>query len=210
MKIQFLLGIVYLMSSVAWGQSLLVNGDFEQADPANPQKPAHWDLPDGLGVQWAASPVGSGKSICMDTSIPEDVFVANCNKVGVLQWVFPNPKKNAISDTYGLSLYSEAVPVEPGKAYRVSFDYWSEKGTEAKVWFRGYGDLAGKKKRLYEGVIPCASRGQWQHFTGLFHPTKHRPGVVEFKVMLFAYHPPGVCWFDNVTVEAVTENPPAP
>lgn len=205
--------IIALSAFLAWltlaqGESLLPNGDFSQADPANAQKPAHWDLPDGLGVQWTTAPDGSGgKAIRMDTSISEIDFVANCQKVGVTQWVFPNPKANAIAETYGLSLYSEAQPVEPGKAYRVSFDYWSEKGTAGKVWFRGYGDLAGRKKRLYEGVVVCESKGGWQHFTGLFHPTQHRPGVVEFKVMLFAFYPAGVCWFDHVTVEAVAEEP---
>jgi len=41
----------------------------------------------------------------------------------------------------------------------------------------------------------------------LFHPTKYRSNVAEFKIMLFAYHPPGVAWFDNVRVEAFDEAP---
>ena len=36
-------------------------------------------------------------------------------------------------------------------------------------------------------------------------PTKFRPEVTEMKVMLFAYHPPGVYWFDNVKIEPVSE-----
>ncbi len=203
----FMLGI---SMSAAMGQSLLPNGDFTQADPANPRKPAHWDLPDGLGVQWTAAPNVPGGSqhamaIRMDTSISEETMVASYTKAGLAQWVFPHPKGNAIAETYGLSLYSEAVPIEPGKAYKISFDFMSEKGTSGKLWFRAYGDLGGRQKRLYEGVIDCDSKGAWKEFSGIFHPTKHRPTVTEFKVMLFVYYPPGVSWFDHVRVEAVDE-----
>jgi len=43
----------------------------------------------------------------------------------------------------------------------------------------------------------------------LFHPTKYRPNVAEFKIMLFALYPAGVAWFDNVRVETVDEPAPA-
>ena len=33
----------------------------------------------------------------------------------------------------------------------------------------------------------------------------HRPGVSEMKVMLYAFWPPGVYWFDNLTIEPVEE-----
>ena len=197
--------------------SVLPNGDFEQADPANPQKAAHWDLVDGLGVQWTDAPPmpgapSHGKAIRMDTAVPETTLVESYTRAGLTQWVFPHPQGNAIAETYGLSLYSEAVPLEPGKAYRVTFDYFSEKGTAGKVWFRCYGDLnqTGVTKRLYEGVVDCASKGAWQTFTGLFHPFKHRANVTQFKVMLFSYYPAGVCWYDNVRVEAVDEAPAQP
>lgn len=199
-----------ISASSILGQSLLPNGDFEQADPVNPLKPAHWDMVDGLGVQWTAAPnvAGSpphGKAIRMDTSISEEAMVASFEKAGLTQWVFPHPKGNAIAETYGLSLYSEAVPIQPGKAYKVSFDFMSEKGTAGKVWLRAYGDLGGKQKRLYEGVTDCDSKGVWEEFSGTFDPLKHRPSVTEFKVMLFVFYPAGVSWFDNVRVEAVDQ-----
>jgi len=199
-----------ILMGAAHGQSVLPNGDFEQADPAHPGKTAHWDLPDGLGVQWADAPSvpgapPHGKAIRMDTSVTEKAVVASYAKAGLTQWVFPNPVDDPIARTYGLSLYSEAVPVTPGKTYRVTFDYMSEKGTAGKLWFRAYGDVNGQKKRVYEGVIDCGGKGGWKQFTGLFHPTKYRPNVSEFKIMLFTYFPPGVAWFDNVRVEAVDE-----
>ena len=194
------------------GQSQPANGNFEQPDPSNAQKPAHWDLPDGLGVRWAdaSATIGGaahGKAIRIDTAVSEQAMVASWTKAGITQWAIPHAAGNAIAETYGLSLYSDETPLEAGKAYEVSFDYYSEKGTAGKVWFRGYGDLKGKRKRLYEGIVDCGGKGQWRHFTGVFHPTKHTPNVTGFKIMLFAYYPPGVCWFDNVTVRAVDETP---
>jgi hypothetical protein len=189
---------------------VLPNGDFSQADPAHAGKAAHWDLTDGLGVQWTEAPgvpggAPQGKAIRMDTSVTEKAMVESYTKAGLTQWVFPKPVGDAVALTYGLSLYSEAVPVAPGKTYRVTFDYMSEKGTAGKLWFRAYGDVNGEKKRVYEGYVDCGSTGAWKQFTASFHPTKYRPNVSEFKIMLFAYYPPGVAWFRNVRVEAMDE-----
>ncbi len=203
-------GAVWLLLAVAHGQSILPNGDFEAADPAHPGKAAHWDAVDGLGVQWTQAPVvpgapPHGKAIRMDTAQTETAVVASDAKAGLIQWVFPKPAETPMAESYGLSLYSEALPVVAGKAYRVTFDYMSEKGTAGKLWFRAYADVNGEKKRVYEGTIECGGTGTWKQFTGVFHPTKYRPNVAEFKIMLFALYPAGVAWFDNIKVEAVDE-----
>jgi hypothetical protein len=210
-----LIGFLALTILAAYGQSVLPNGDFEQADPANPGKAAHWDLTDGLGVQWTNAPVvpggpAHGKAIRMDTAVPETALVASYAKAGLIQWVFPHPQGNAIAETYGLSLYSEAVPLVPGKTYRVTFDYLAEKGTAGKLWFRAYGDVNGEKKRVYEGTVDCSGGATWKQFTGLFHPTRHTPNATEFKIMLYAYYPAGVAWFDNIKVEALDDSTATP
>jgi hypothetical protein len=192
----------------ARGQSVLPNGDFEQGDASHPGKPTHWDLPDGLGVQWTEAPnrpgaPPHGKAIRMDTSQTETAMVASYAKAGLTQWIFPHPAGNAIAETYGLSLYSEAAR---GKTYRVTFDYLSEKGTAGKLWFRAYADVNGERKRVHEGTVDCDSKGAWKEFTGLFHPTRYRPDAAEFRIMLYAYYPAGVAWFDNVRVEEVDES----
>jgi hypothetical protein len=200
----------------AHAQSVLPNGDFEQADPTHPGKPAHWDLPDGLGVQWIDAPnvpgmPQHGKAIRMDTSQTEQAMMASYAKAGLTQWIFPHPGGDKIGRSYGLSLYSEAIPVTPGKTYRVTFDYMSVLGTAGKLWFRAYDEVNGTEKRVYEGTIGCGGGGgEWRQFTGVFHPTKYRPNVKEFKIMLFAYYPPGVAWFDNVRVETVDEAASSP
>jgi hypothetical protein len=190
-------------------QSVLPNGDFEQADPAHPGKAAHWDLTDGLGVQWTDAPALAGqphgKAIRMDTSVPETALVESYTKAGLTQWVFPHPQGNPIAETYGLSLYSEAVPLVTEKTYRVTFDYLAEKGTSGKLWFRAYGDVNGEKRRVYEGTIDCSGGPTWKQFTGVFHPTRHTPNATEFKIMLYAFYPAGTAWFDNIKVETLDD-----
>jgi len=209
-RLGFIAVAMVMMLVARADDSVLPNGDFEQADPAHPGKALHWDLIDGLGVQWTDAPTvpgapAHGKAIRMDTAQTEKAMMASYTKAGLTQWVFPKPSDGPIAETYGLSLYSEAMPVVPGKTYRVTFDYLAEKGTAGKLWFRAYANVDGEKKRVYEGTIDCGGSGGWKQFSGVFHPTKYRPNVDEFKIMLFAFYPPGVAWFDNVRVEAVDE-----
>jgi len=213
MKRFYLLGVgLMVLMSMARAQSVLSNGDFEQADPSQAGKPAHWDLVDGLGVQWITvlGDTTHGKAIRMDTSVSETAVVDSYAKAGLSQWVFPHPKGNAVAETYGLSLYSEAIPLVAGKTYRVTFDYMAEKGTAGKLWFRAYGDVNGEKKRVYEGNVDCGGGPGWKQFTGLFHPTRHTPNAVEFKIMLYAYYPAGVAWFDNIKVETLDDTDATP
>ncbi len=187
-------------------ESLLPDGNFEQADPANPAQPAHWQKPDGLGAQWTNAPgAAHGRAIRLDTAVTEKAMVASWTRAGLTQWIFPNPADNPISDTYGLSFYSEAIPVQAGQPYKITFDYRGPSGG-AKVWVRGWGLFQGEKRRRWETAVECrvAHPGEWTTITQEFFPTKSRPEVTEMKVMLFAYHPPGVYWFDNVRIKPIT------
>jgi hypothetical protein len=206
-------GLLASSALVARAQSVVANGDFEQGDPAHPGKPLHWDQPDGLGVTWTDAPAvpgapPHGKAIRMDTAVSETALVASYQKAGLTQWVFPHPQGNAIGETYGLSLYSETVPVVPGKVYRITFDFMSEKGTAGFVLVRAYHDDNGEKKRVYEKKIECSSQGAWKTFTGIAHVSRSPQPVTEFKIMLFAYYPDGVAWYDNVKVEAIDDPGP--
>ncbi len=184
----------------------MANGNFEMADPTDPLKPAGWDRVDGLGVQWAQAPdPAHGQAIRMDTRLSERAMQAQWIKTGLTNiWNIPDPGKNAIAETYGLSLYSAAMPVQPGLAYRITFDFQGHGG--AKVWVRGYGMFAGEKRRRWETYVDCHGKaGAWTTQSQIFHPTKFRKDVTEIKVMLFAYYPAGVYWFDNVRIEPVAE-----
>jgi len=199
---------ILLLPVVVRAQSVLPNGDFEQADPAHPGKALHWDAVDGLGVRWADAPAmlgvpPHGKAIRMDTAVSEINMVASYQRAGLTQWVFPKPAAGAIAESYGLSLYSDAVPAIPGKNYRISFDFMSEKGTAGFILMRAYANVNGQKKRVYEKKIECSSQGAWKTFTDVAHPAHSPVPIDEFKIMLFAYYPAGVAWYDNVKVEPI-------
>jgi hypothetical protein len=178
-----------------------IHGDFETADPANPAKPLGWEFSDGTAVAWTNSgDPAHGKAIRMNTALSEqDCDDANA-KAGLTKWVFPHPANTPIGESYGLSLYSEAFPCDPDKVYTVTFDYRCEKGTGGKLWMRGYAMVNGEEKRVYEGNVDCGGNDKWQSYTGVFHPTKHTPGVTRLKIMLYAIVPDGIAWYDNVKV----------
>ena len=197
-----------LLSAVltASAESLVINGDFEKANAADSDRPAGWDRVDGLGVQWVQSTGDShGRAIRMDTHLSEEVMQAQWVKTGLTNiWNIPAPGKNAIAETYGLSLYSAPMPVQPGMAYRITFDFKGRGG--AKVWVRGYGVFQGERRRRWETYVDCMGKGDgWTTQSQIFHPTKFRKDVTEIKVMLFAFYPPGVYWFDNIRIEPVAE-----
>ena len=209
----FLIFVLTTARCGAQANSVLAHGDFEQADSRDPARPAGWDRVDGLGVQWTAAPdAAHGKAIRMDTRISEQAMQAQWIKMGLTNlWNIPKPEKNAIAETYGLSLYSDPIPVKAGQAYRITFDYQGPDGG-AKVWVRGWGMFQGEKRRRWETTVTChCNNGAWTPCTQVFHPTRARPEVTEMRVMLFAFYPAGVSWFDNVRIEPVSEpNKPKP
>jgi len=184
---------------------IVSNGNFEAADAKDPSKPAGWFKPDGLGVQWTNDPdsVAHGKCIRMDTSVSEKAMVEQWKRTGLTNfWDIPKPAGNAVAETYGLSYYSDAMSVKSGQTYRVMFDCKGSSG--AKVWVRCYGLFQGEMRRRYEKVVPCKDGcAGWTTQSAELTPTRARPEVSEMKVMLYAYYPPGIYWFDNVRLEAI-------
>ena len=66
-----------------------------------------------------------------------------------------------------------------------------------------FGVMLEQQHRLYDKVVFCGKGGaQWVHYSEVFYPTKFRPSVIEMRVMLYAYYPGGVYWFDNVAIRA--------
>ena len=192
-----------LLSSPVFAGNLLPNGNFERSDPVDSRRPTGWDLPDGLGVQWAQS--DRGKAIRLDTQISEIRMNEQWTKMGLTNtWFIPKADPTAIAETYGLSYYSGVVPVKTGQPYRVSFDYKGAPGG-GKVWVRCFGQQAGEIRRLYEKIVFCEKKGtDWVHYQEVFFPTKYRPAVTEMRVMLYAYYPAGVYWFANISLEPIT------
>ncbi len=195
-----------LPAVVAAATNLVFNGGFELPDPGDPRRPAGWALPDGLGVRWEEGPPGTdGRAIWLDTAVPEREMAARWRATGLTNlWDIPRPGDNPIADTYGLSYYSDPFPVASGVVCRLRCDVRGKGGM--KVWVRGYGIFRGRRVRRYEALLNCQGRQDaWTTREMVFHPTRHRPEVDELRVMLYAFHPPGLYGFDNVVVEPLAE-----
>jgi hypothetical protein len=194
--------------------NLVANGDFERADPADARRPAGWELPDGLGVRWEPAPetgdgVARGRAIRMDTRVSERNMVARWRETGLTQWIFAAPGGGPIAATYGLSYYAADVPATTALCYRVSFDVLAP-GGGAKVWVRGDAPMRdGTLRRAYETVVHCRPEpGVWTRVERVFSPAKSGRDIRRLRVMLYAYWPAGVYWFDNLRLEAVPPPPP--
>jgi hypothetical protein len=198
--------LVLMTVAIAGAAPLLPNGGFEEANATNAAQPAGWDRLDGLGVRWETETNGpANRFIRMDTAVSEKAYVSNCQAAGLSKWVFPNPANDPIAATYGLSYYSDWIPVATGRAYRLSFRYRGASGG-GKVWVRGYGMIQNEERRRYDTVVNCRTQtGGWNAFSQCFHPTQHTPTVTRIRIMLYAYWPPGVYAFDDVAVTPVSE-----
>ncbi len=63
----------------------------------------------------------------------------------------------------------------------------------------------GRERRLYETYVNSRTTTTgWQHFEQLFHPTSRTAGVEYIRIMLYAYHPPGVYAYDNLSITPAT------
>ena len=187
--------------------SVVKNGGFETAAATNDRQPAFWFKPDGLGVQWAGDPASPahGKGIRMDTALSERKMQEQWVKTGLTQtWNIPQPGGNPIAETYGLSYDSDIMPVKPGQAYRLTFDYKGAGG--GKVWVRCYGEFNGERRQRYEKLLFCApTGGRWMTFSSVLNPTARRADATQMKVMLFAAYPAGIYWFDNIRLEPISD-----
>lgn len=196
------------------GENLVKNGDFNTADPADSSSPQFWQKPDGLGVRWIAKPGfadKSDKAICMDTRVTETKMIEQWKKLGMDEWLFDDAVNDPIARTYGLSFYSVKIPVEKGQAYRLTFDFKGNVGGigQSKVWVRGYAQLRGRERRIWETIAnPYPVNGkhqQWRRVSQVFYPTKLAKKVIEMKVMLYGCYPPGLFWFDNIKIEKISQ-----
>ncbi len=200
--------------SLSAGENLVKNGDLNTPDPENKNGPQFWQQPDGKGVVWISHPDSANKKnmvIRFDTRISEIEMVEHWKKIGMDEWVFPDAAKNSISDTYGLSFYSVSIPVEPDQAYRLTFDFKGTVGEigQSKMWVRGYADLRGRKRRIWETIAnPYPVKGkqqEWRRVSQVFFPTKLAKKVTEMKVMLYACYPASVYYFDNIVIEKISQ-----
>ena len=195
------------------GPELVKNGDFE----AGRDSPDGWQRPDGLTTFWAAEGQPGKKCLKVNTDVNHDQWVEwqKKYKAGATAAEAPAPtptsgaKYDTVAGIYGAAYFSDPIPVQPGKAYKVSVNY---RGPSAdfffpKLFIRGYGDVKGEKRAVYDAYLALRSKTQgkeWERNVRIVEIPKDTAAPVEFvKLMLYAYWPPGTYWFDNVSMKEV-------
>jgi hypothetical protein len=212
--------------------NLVKNGGFEEGDKC----PAGWliryarvDLSeltdihalDHLTIFWDTTHSPTGKCIKMDSDVNQkevhrrmEELIANPDAPFWPKTPTKPPKYDTAAGLEGVSFWSDPIPVEKGKMYRMSVDCMGrmEGIFFPKMFVRGFGmmkDPKGQivKRKLYDTYVSCRvpGPGQWGHFTQTFSPTERTPAVAEIRVMLFAYWPPGLYYWDNVEIAEVPE-----
>lgn len=188
--------------------NLVRNGDFEKGD----KTPDHWEPVNGLTSFWVDAPGRPGKCIMFDTDVNDEQWVA-WNRKFTLGTTDPPPapirgrsaKYETVAGLHGAWLYTlDYIPVEPGKTYRLSFDFRGPVAGEtffAKVFVKGYARFGDQKREVYRMYKACRTETagrEWEHFTRTFNPTALAPTCRWMRVELFTYWPPATYYFDNI------------
>ncbi len=193
------------------GPNLVGNGGFELGEV----HPTGWDRLDGLTTFRVSGVSPAGKCLKIDTDVYHDQWVKWRERwrAGAPPEAAPRktptsgPKYNTVAGIYGVEFVCDPVPVEPGKAYKVEVDYRC-RSTDfffPKVFIRGYGNVQGEKRVVYDAYLALRSLekfDQWKHGVRICRIPTDTHSPVEFvKLKLYAYWPPGVYYFDNVSLK---------
>ena len=212
--------------------NLVKNGGFEEGEKC----PTGWmirfprkditDLVDiramdNLTLFWDTTHSTSGKCIRMDSDVNQKEvhkrmfeLIANPDAPPWPKTPTRPPKYDTAAGLEGVSFWSEPIPVEKGKLYRMAVDVMGnmEGIFFPRMFVRGFGmakDATGQtvNRKLYDTYVSCrvSGQGRWSHFTQTFDPTSQTPAVTEVRIMLFGYWPPGEFYWDNVAIAEVPE-----
>ncbi len=195
--------------------NLVPNGGFEKGSKG---VPASWQRPDGLTSFWVPAPKRKGRCLKIDTDVLKEQYRERQKELKKRPVPPPPEKKSTAGKKYstvaaveGVAFYSDWIPVKPGVAYELLVDVRTERGSKApKVFVKGYVEdprrPPGYRRRVaYKKYLTCKASPSWRTFSMTFHPTARTPRVKWIRVMLFAYWPPGVYYFDNVVVRPAVD-----
>jgi hypothetical protein len=172
--------------------NLAKNGGFE-AGKGHPEfweplsnDPKHYQH---QSVSWIVSPEGKGKCI---------KFKLN----------------KAIAATYGVAYYGDPIDIRDGQIYRISIRVRSD-GPTVKIFMKHYkllppgpNEKKGQWRETRRAPMNCVfeKKGKWQTYVRDFRPhrdDKHDPTIT--RVELYAYHPAGTVYFDDVIVKKIKD-----
>ena len=114
-----------------------------------------------------------------------------------------------VAESNGLACLSDAIPIQAGMRYRLSFKYRSD-GPTLHVFVKGYTtgkDIAGQpaEREDYRRQVPPSGTtdGQWKTVVCDLTPANPNFPVEHLPVDLYAYLSPGVVMFDDVQLKSI-------
>jgi hypothetical protein len=120
----------------------------------------------------------------------------------------PHPERDkykTVAAHEGVGFLSDPILVQQGQRYRLKVDVRAEAPPMAhwkpKVFVIGYFEHKDKERRGYKAHKSLEMDKTWRTFTFDFDPTKRTPQVTHIRIKLYAYWPPGIYFFDNVSLE---------
>ena len=192
----------------ALGPNIVPNGDFEKGA----ERPDGWMDVDNMVVFYVTDDPGHGKVMKFDTDVllgDYEAWKARRERGAPLsdapaKTPPTDPGYDTVGGTTGAPYRSDFFPVDPSKAYRLTFEMKGPAG--AKVFVKGYAKVAGELREVGNAYKACRRKspsGEWETFTRTFHPARWSPNrpIEALKVQLFAYWPRGTYYFDDVRIQ---------
>lgn len=113
------------------------------------------------------------------------------------------------AENAGLACLSDPIRIQPGRRYRISFRYKSERPMTL-VFVKGYTtgkDIKGRpaERECFRTQVPAAGEadGQWHTIAADVNPYHPSFQVETLRVDLYAYLHPGVILWDDVVVKEI-------
>ncbi|HOX39777.1 MAG TPA: hypothetical protein PL033_17480 [Candidatus Brocadiia bacterium] len=201
--------------------NLIPNGEFEKGD----RQPDNWQGLDGLSTFWIPEGRDGGRCVMIDTDVlltqwqerQKEIERDPDSKASARLPTKP-PKYDTVAGNDGVHYKSLAhVTYREGAVYLLSVDCRTSAQKNATftpfMWCRGYLTHRGRERRIGEAQLYLHDAGpEWKTHCMLMHPSKWKSTINDkpaqpeyFKVVLYAYWPPGKYWFDNVSLVEVDE-----
>jgi len=174
-----------LLKETGWRnrKNLVKNGGFEKGV----KTPEGWEPVDGLAIFWVEGKSPTGKCIMFDTMVEEpqykkwrSAFAKGAPAEDAPKKIPPKPPYyGTIGGTVGAHIYSDPIPIQQGKVYRIDFDYKAMPG-ETKVFVKGYAPFFNKDgtithREVYRRQInlyPKTNGQEWEHDARLIHSSQ--------------------------------------
>jgi hypothetical protein len=170
--------------------NMVINGDFARA--------GHWD-----------ALYQSDKYAAQISDQPPDEDQVAINRVEDGHNALAMNLSYHCATNNGMAALSDAIEIQPGVRYRISFRYRSD-GPDLHVFVKGYTlaqDVAGAPadREIYRMQVPPsgATEGKWTTVEADMDPFNPAFPVQRLRVDLYAYLHPGHVWFEDVKIAAI-------